>query len=222
MSNRWVEINCSLRLCRKVFAILKQKNPDLLPDHIDILAYRKDSKKCHFYDGMKTKAEGNEDDHDWIAHFDQPFLMPSHICIKQDFLFFPFGIPTSRKDYGPRSSRKKKVLRRKFCKGNWIVIEVSVHEISHYVHLGHGEDFFKIYHKFLSQMAQVVISGEFYHWYSRQHQSKINDVEDATKEWVDSHLAWTQHLPGLFWHDSWNNSVSMPHRRWVASGIQTA
>ena len=198
MSNRWVEINCSLRLCRKVFAILKQKNPDLLPDHIDILAYRKDSKKCHFYDGMKTKAEGNEDDHDWIAHFDQPFLMPSHICIKQDFLFFPFGIPTSRKDYGPRSSRKKKVLRRKFCKGNWIVIEVSVHELSHYVHLGHDEDFFKIYHKFLSQMAQMVISGEFYHWYSRQHQSKINDVEDATKEWVDSHLAWTQHLPSLF------------------------
>ena len=198
MSNRWLEINCSLRLCRKVFAILKQKNPDLLPHHIDILAYRKDSKECHFYDGMKTKAEGNEDDHDWIAHFDQPFLMPSHICIKQDFLFFPFGIPTSRKDYSHVPERKKKVLRRKFCKGNWIVIEVSVHEISHYVHLGHGEDFFKIYHKFLSQMAQVVISGEFYHWYSRQHQSKINDFEDATKEWVDSHLAWTQHLPGLF------------------------
>jgi hypothetical protein len=50
-------------------------------------------------------------------------------------------------------------------------------------------------------MAQVVISGEFYHWYSRQHQSKINDVEDATKEW-DSHLSWAQHLPSLFWHDS--------------------
>lgn len=207
MSNRWVEINCSLRLCRKVFAILKQKNPDLLPDHIDILAYRKDSKKCHFYDGMKTKAEGNEDDHDWIAHFDQPFLMPSHICIKQDFLFFPFGIPTSRKDYGPRSSRKKKVLRRKFCKGNWIVIEVSVHELCHYVHLGHGEDFFKIYHKFLSQMAQVVISGEFYNWYSIQHQSKKRSGKGGkqtaeTKEWVDSHLAWTQHIPSLFGNDS--------------------
>ena len=206
MSNRWVEINCSLRLCRKVFAILKQKNPDLLPDFIDILAYRKDSKKCHFYDGMKTKAEGNEDDHDWVAHFDQPFLMPSHICIKQDFLFFPFGIPTSRKDYGPRSSRKKKderkVLRREYCEGNWILIEISVHELSHYVHLGHDEDFFKIYHKFLSQMAQVVISGEFYHWYSIQHQSKINDFEDATKEWVDSHLAWTQHIPSLFGNDS--------------------
>ena len=195
MSNRWLEINCSLRLCKKVFAILKQKNPDLLPHHIDILAYRKDSKKCHFYDGMKTKAEGNEDDHDWVAHFDQPFLMPSHICIKQDFLFFPFGIPTSRKDYSHVPERKKKVLRRKFCKGNWIVIEVSVHEISHYVHLGHGEDFFKIYHKFLSQMAQVVISGEFYNWYSRQYQSKKRsgkgDKQTAeTKEWVDSYLAW--------------------------------
>ena len=197
MSNRWLEINCSLRLCKKVFAILKQKNPDLLPDDIDILAYRKNSKKCHFY------AEwDHEDDDNWLAHFDQPFLMPSHICIKQDFLFFPFGIPTSRKDYSHVPERKKKVLRGKFCKGNWIVIEVSVHEISHYVHLGHGEDFFKIYHKFLSQMAQVVISGEFYHWYSRQHQSKINDVEDATKEWVDSHLAWTQHIPSLFGNDS--------------------
>ena len=188
MSNRWVEINCNLRLCRKVFAILKQKNPDLLPDHIDILAYRKNSKKCHFY------AEwDHEDDDDWLAHFDQPFLMPSHICIKQDFLFFPFGIPTRREDYLPRSSRKKKdkrKVRNQFCKGNWILIEVSVHELSHYVHLGHDEDFFKIYHKFLSQMAQMVISGEFYHWYSRQHQSKINDVEDATKEWVDSYLAW--------------------------------
>ena len=144
MSNRWVEINCSLRLCRKVFAILKQKNPDLLPDDIDILAYRKNSKKCHFY------AEwDHEDDDNWLAHFDQPFLMPSHICIKQDFLFFPFGIPTSREDYLSRSSRKKKdkrkVLRREYCDGNWILIEVSVHELSHYVHLGHDEDFFKIY-----------------------------------------------------------------------------
>ena len=197
MASRWVEINCSLRLCRKVFAILKQKNPDLLPDDIDILAYRKNSKKCHFYDEWD-----HEDKDDWLAHFDQPFLMPSHICIKQDFLFFPFGIPTRREDYLPRSSRKKnhkrKVLRRQFCKGNWILIEVSVHELSHYVHLGHDEDFFKIYHKFLSQMAQMVISGEFYHWYSRQHQSKINDVEDATKEGIDSHLSWTQHIPSLF------------------------
>ena len=197
MSNRWVEINCSLRLCRKVFAILKQKNPDLLPDDIDILAYRKNSKKCHFYDEWD-----HEDKDDWLAHFDQPFLMPSHICIKQDFLFSPFNIPTRREDYLPRSSRKKNdehpVLRREYCEGNWILIEITVHELSHYVHLGHDEDFFKIYHKFLSQMAQVVISGEFYHWYSRQHQSKINDFEDVTKEWVDSHLSWTQHIPSLF------------------------
>ena len=197
MSNRWVEINCSLRLCKKVFAILKQKNPDLLPDDIDILAYRKNSKKCHFY------AEwDHEDDNNWLAHFDQPFLMPSHICIKQDFLFFPLGIPTRREDYLPRSSRKKNdehpVLRREYCEGNWILIEITVHELSHYVHLGHDKDFFKIYHKFLSQMAQVVISGEFYHWYSKQHQSKINDFEDATKEWVDSYLTWTQHIPSLF------------------------
>ena len=188
MSNRWVEINCSLRLCRKVFAILKQKYPDLLPDDIDILAYRKNSKKCHFYDEWD-----HEDKDDWLAHFDQPFLCTSHICIKQDFLFFPFDIPTRKK-----MDKGKVPPYWDYCNGNWILIEVSVHELCHYVHLGHDEDFFKIYHKFLSQMAQVIISGEFYHWYSRQHQAKINDIEDATKEWRDSHLSWAQHLPSLF------------------------
>jgi hypothetical protein len=118
--------------------------------------------------------------------------MPSHICIKQDFLFFPFNIPTRKKN------DERPVLRREYCEGNWMLIETTVHELSHYVHLGHDEDFFKIYHKFLSQMAQVVISGEFYHWYSIQHQSKVNVFEDATKEWIDSHLSWTQHLPSLF------------------------
>jgi hypothetical protein len=44
-------------------------------------------------------------------------------------------------------------------------------------------------------MAQVVISGEFYYWYSRQHQSKKRsgkgDKQTAeTREWVDSYLAW--------------------------------
>ena len=91
MSNRWIEINYSLRLCRKVFAILKQKNPDLIPDNIDIVAYRKNSKKCHFYDGMK---KGYEDAEGGIAHFDQHFLMSPHVCLKQDFLFFPLTIPT--------------------------------------------------------------------------------------------------------------------------------
>ena len=192
MASRWVEINCSLRLCRKVYAILKQKNPDLVPDHIDILAYRKDSKKCHFY------AEySNDDDDNWLAHFDDRQLHVPHICIKQDFLFFPFGIPTRK------NNDKRKVLDREFCEGNWILIEVLVHELCHYIQLGHDEDFFKIYHKFLSQMAQVVISGEFYHWYSIQHHSKKRSGKAAkqtaeTKEWVDSYLSWTQHIPSLF------------------------
>ena len=43
-------------------------------------------------------------------------------------------------------------------------------------------------------MVQVVISGEFYYWYSRQHQSKKRsgkgDKQTAeTREWVDSYLA---------------------------------
>ena len=189
MASRWVEINCSLSLCRKVFAILKQKNPDLLPNHIDILAYRKDSKKCHFND--EYQALGMKDDDDWLAHFDQPFLMPSHICIKQDFLFFPFNISTWQVE-GPEKVSAK---RMRYIHGNFCLIEVICHELSHYIHLGHKKDFFKIYYKFLSQMVQVVISGEFYYWYSRQHQSKKRsgkgDKQTAeTREWADSYLAW--------------------------------
>jgi hypothetical protein len=190
MSNRWNEINCNLRLCRKVHAILRQINPGLLPDHIDILAYRKNSKKCS--DWHNPQPSNNKD---WVAHFDQTVVEGitfegPHICIKQDFLFFPFDIPTrKKKDQG------KAVPYWKFCEGNWILIEVTVHELAHYVHLGHDEDFFKIYYKFLSQMAQVVISGEFYNWYTRQHEStkrsgKADKQTAETKKWVDFYLAW--------------------------------
>ena len=204
--SRWVEINCSLRLCRKVHAILKQKNPNLLPDHIDIIAYRENSRKCSI--AKQDKALGmKDDDKNWIAHFDDPRNCESysyhlrtvadrygrrtpHICVKQGFLFFPFDIPTrKKKDKGKASPSWK------FCQGNWALIEVTVHELAHYIHLGHDEDFFHIYNKLLSQMAQVVISGEFYNWYSRQYQSKKcygkgDKQTTGTKEWVDSYLAW--------------------------------
>ena len=180
MSNRWVEINYSLKLCRKVFAILKQKNPDLIPDNIDIVAYRKNSKKCHFYDGMK---KGYEDTEGWIAHFDQHFLMPPHVCLKQDFLFFPLTIPTCEDD--PDNVPKK---RMQLIEGNWAIIEIMCHELTHSIIIGHDKDFFKLYYKYLSQMAQMVISGEFYNWYSRQHQSTKR--LPPTREWLDYYLAW--------------------------------
>ena len=197
MASRWVEINNNLRLCRKVFAILKQKNPRQLPDKINIIAYRENSRKCSV--AQEDKRLGMKDDNkNWVAHFDHPFLTTPHICIKQDFLFFPFDIPTrKKKDQG------KAAPRWKYCNGNWILIEATVHEISHYVQIGHGKNFFKIYYKFLAQMAESVISGEFYYWYSRQHQSKKHSGKadkqtSETKEWVDDYLSWTQHLPGLF------------------------
>ena len=201
MSNRWLEINCSLRLCRKVFAILKQKDPDSIPDYIDILAYRKNNKKCHIHDACrKLGIEDNDDG--WIAHFDdrgeynestdewETAGHRPHICLKQGVLFFPLSIPTCEDD--PDNVPKK---RMQWVEGNWCLIEIMCHELTHPTHLGHGKKFFKLYYKFLSQMAQVVISGEFYNWYSRQHQSKKRsgkgDKQTAeTKEWVDSYLAW--------------------------------
>ena len=194
MSNRWVEINCSLMLCRKVFAILKQKNPDLIPDNIDILAYRKNNKKCHIYDACrKLGIEDNDDG--WIAHFDdrgeynestdewETAGHRPHVCIKQGVLFFPLSIPTCEDD--PDNVPKK---RMQWVAGNWCLIEIMCHELTHSTHLGHGKKFFKLYYKFLSQMAQVVISGKFYNWYSRQHQSTKRLA--PTREWVDSYLAW--------------------------------
>jgi hypothetical protein len=116
--------------------------------------------------------------------------MPPHVCLKQDFLFFPLTIPTGEDD--PDNVPKK---RMRWITGNWSIIEIMCHELTHPTHLGHGKKFFKLYYKFLSQMAQVVISGEFYYWYSRQHQSKKRsgkaDKQTAeTREWVDSYLAW--------------------------------
>ena len=186
MASRWVEISCSLSLCRKVFAILKQKNPDLIPDHVDIIPYRKNSKNCHFHDA--SRALGIEDnDDEWIAHFDDRGGYGSHVCIKQDVLIFPLTIPSWEED--PDNVPKKQM---QFLKGNWAIIEIMCHELTHYIAIGHDKDFFKLYYKFLSQMAQVVVSGEFYYWYSRQHQSKKHSgIQTAeTREWVNNYLTW--------------------------------
>ena len=189
MSNRWVEINCSLRLCRKVAKILKQKNPDLIPDHVDIIPYRKNSKNCHFHDDCRELGMEDNDD-EWIAHFDDRGGHVPHVCIKQDVLIFPLTIPSWEED--PDNVPKKQM---QWVEGNWCLIEIMCHELTPPTHLGHGKKFFKLYNKFLSQMAQVVISGEFYNWYSRQHQTQKRSDKGGkqtaeTKEWVDSYLAW--------------------------------
>ena len=143
MASRWVEINCSLRLCRKVFAILKQKNPDLVPDYVDILAYRKNNKKCHIHDacrklGIEDNALGN-----WIAHFDdrgeynestdewETAGHRPHVCLKQHVLFFPLTFPTG--------NVPKKQMH--WVQGNWSLIEIMCHELTHPTHLGHGKKF---------------------------------------------------------------------------------
>ena len=196
MSNRWIEINDNLRLCRKVFAILKQKNPHIFLnlDHIDILAYRKNNKNCSINDVYQKLGYENDDD-DWIAHFDdrgeynestdewETAGHRPHVCLKQGVLFFPLSIPTCDDD--PDNVPKK---RMQWIEGNWCLIEIMCHELTHPTHLGHGKNFFKLYYKFLSQMAQVVISGEFYYWYSRQHQSTKQLA--PTGDWLDSYLAW--------------------------------
>ena len=197
MTSRWVEINCSLSLCRKVFAILKQKNPDLLPDDIDILAYRKNTTICNWH----------QYNFNWEAHFDNdlPFGRGPHIHIKQSLLFNRTSIPThcDYKDGVEITDSDYFIRARQYVHGNFAIIEIMCHELAHYTQTGHKKKFLKLYYKFLSQMVQTVISGEFYYWYSIQHQSKKRsgkaDKQTAeTKEWVDDYLSWTQYIPSLF------------------------
>ena len=185
MSNRWVEINSSLRLCRKVATILKQKNPGLVPRHLNIIAYRKNTTMCSWHSG------------DWIAHFDSDPSGQAHIHIKQDILFHKSTLPTYC-DYNDCvwiPDNKYSLSPRQLVYGNFAMIEIVCHELAHFMQHGHGKNFFKIYYKFLSQMAEVVISGEFYYWYSRQHQSKKRSGKAykqtaETGEWVNSYIAW--------------------------------
>ena len=184
MSNRWIEINDNLRLCRKVFAILKQKNPHIFLnlDHIDILAYRKNNKNCSISDASQKLGIEDDDDH-WLAHFDdrgkyndstheweRKFWDRPHVCIKQHILFFPFTIPSWQED--PDNVPKK---RMHWIEGNWAIIEIMCHELTLSKILGHDKDFFKLFYKFLSQMAETIFSGDFYYWYTRQHESRELD-----------------------------------------------
>ena len=181
MSNRWIEINDNLRLCRKVFAILKQKNPHIFlnSDHIDILAYRKNNMNCSISDASQ-KLGIDYDDDDWIAHFDDrgKYNVSTHewetaaehrphVCLKKRVLFTPFTIPSWQED--PDNVPKK---RMHWIEGNWAIIEIMCHELTHSKILGHDKDFFKLFYKFLSQMAEAIFSGDFYYWYTRQHESR--------------------------------------------------
>ena len=59
-----------------------------------------------------------------------------------------------------------------WIEGNWAIIEIMCHELTHSIILGHDKDFFKLFYKFLSQMAEAIFSGDFYYWYTRQHESR--------------------------------------------------
>ena len=164
MSGRWIEINANLEKCRKIAKILKQKNPKLVMDlnNNTITVYRKDSKLCCPYHRLSKDSIAHQ-------HWDFCLSNPSGICIKQDFLFFPW-LYSTYSDYVSRNPYHQ-------LEGNWAIIDLICHEIAHFAgsstHSIHGKKWLDIYQKFLRQMALEVISGNYYFWYTN-HYKVIN------------------------------------------------
>ena len=164
MSSRWIEINANLGKCRKVAKILKQRYPKLVMDlnNNTITVYRKDSKLCCPYHRLSKDSIAHQ-------HWDFCLSNPSGICIKQDFLFFPW-LYSTYSDYVSRNPYHQ-------LEGNWAIIDLICHEIAHFAgsstHSIHGKKWLGIYQKFLRQMALEVISGNYYTWYTN-HYKVIN------------------------------------------------
>ena len=164
MPSRWIEISANLGKCRKVAKILKQKYPKLVMDLNDntIVVYRKGSKLCCPYHRLSKDSIAHQ-------HWDFCPSNPSGICIKQDFLFFPWLYST----YSDYVSRNPYHL----LEGNWAIIDLLCHEIAHFAGSStrsiHGKKWLDIYQKFLRQMALEVISGNYYTWYTN-HYKVIN------------------------------------------------
>ena len=155
MSNNWVKINANLKKCRKIAKMLKQKNPyEVMPIYRNTIAvYRKDSKVCW--------SNGKEMNKDAIAH--QHSFPPFAVCIRQEYLFDPWSVGT-KKGKGswydvPKSGDSALMF------GNWSLIELVCHEIGHFRGSDnsiHGKKWYNLFQKFLRQMAQEVISGNYY------------------------------------------------------------
>ena len=159
---RWIEINANRKKCRKIARILRQKNPELkLPIHNNtIVPYRKNSK---------YEKEGNaRPSRRMVAHCHpsrsfQPDRKP-RICIKQYFLYWPLIFPT-HKNYGSGRVTDKLIQPYHWLDGNFALIDIMCHELAHFTTLGHGEEFLKVFQRYLSQIAGSIISGEFYRWF---------------------------------------------------------
>ena len=169
MSCRWIEISANLGKCRKIAKILKQKFPKLVMDLNDntIVVYRKHSRFCY--------PNGREMSKDAVAHEHPNFsprypLLSGVICIKQNFLFFPWSNSSYRVESIPK-------YHSVVIFGNWSLIDIMCHEIAHFLGSSnrsiHGKKWYNIFLKFLRQMALEVISGNYYTWYTN-HYKVIN------------------------------------------------
>ena len=159
MSNRWVKINANLKKCRKIADMLKQKNPwEVMPIYRNTIAvYRKGSKVCW--------RNGREMNKDAIAH--QHSFPPFAVCIRQEYLFDPWSVGTKKGkgSWSPKYNVPKSGASALIF-GNWCLIELLCHELAHFRGSNnnsvHGKKWYNLFQKFLRQMAQEVISGNYY------------------------------------------------------------
>ena len=189
-NNRWVKINNNLAKCRIIALTLKQKNPDqvmeLSKDTISV--HRKNSRFCDGatmnkvfslseYVGMNKKPiftiyRGRKVFWSTIGHMHNDECYPPFgVCIKQSFLFDPI------------TKNDSKV----WIEGNWALIDLVCHELSHfstrYEHCSHGKAFQKVFQKFIRQMALEVISGNYY---TSTNDIELNDMHpDHDVNWIN-------------------------------------
>lgn len=139
--------------------MLKQKNPwEVMPIYRNTIAvYRKGSKVCW--------RNGREMNKDAIAH--QHSFPPFAVCIRQEFLFDPWSVGTKKGkgSWSPKYNVPKSGASALIF-GNWCLIELLCHELAHFRGSNnnsvHGKKWYNLFQKFLRQMAQEVISGNYY------------------------------------------------------------
>jgi len=142
MNNRQIEIFYGLELCFKTGYYLKKNYPnDLMKIKNDtFLPFVKNHKKCN-----SKKNMGN-----YYAFYNNK--SPARIIIKQKILIEKQLLRTKIKN------QKDRVL----LNGNFALIELMCHELSHHRTKNHAKGFKLKYKKFMSLISLWLISGDFY------------------------------------------------------------
>ncbi len=130
-----------LEICYKTANILKEKYPNEIMkiQNDTILAFSKENKRK-----IKKRIKSMGSYYAFYTNY-----KPHRIIIKQKFL----SNPSMQKISNPQNA---------LINGNFALIDLMCHELSHHRTKGHAKGFKIKYRKFLLYMVNLIISGLFY------------------------------------------------------------